>query len=94
MYFLKAMTNSIRIWIFPKCISQTVFFGLNFLSRQLSSDKGHMQILKGVVVCVLGEPTRVQYEGDLEYRTRSKIRENDAKNLEKSNALNGDLDTL
>ena len=53
-----------------------------------------MQILKGVVVCVLGEPTRVQYEGDLEYRTRSKIRENDANNLEKSNALNGDLDTL
>ena len=41
----------------------TVFCGLNFLNRQLSSDKGHMQISKGVVVCVLGEPTGVQYEG-------------------------------
>ena len=92
------MTNSLGFGVFQSVFSEvffsTVFCGLNFLNRQLSSDKGHMQILKGVVVCVLGEPTRVQYEGDLEYRTRSKIRENDAKNLEKSNALNGDLDTL
>ena len=41
-----------------------------------------MQILKGVVVCVLGEPTGVQYDGNLEYRTRSKNRkEDDAKNF-------------
>ena len=49
--------------VFSEVFFSTVFCGLNFLNRQLSSDKGHMQISKGVVVCVLGEPTGVQYEG-------------------------------